>query len=834
MNPTHTQIGDYEIQSELGRGGMGVVYKAVHRGTGTAVAIKLLINPNHELKAKSLIEEAVTGGKVDHPNCLKIYEILEYGPNKSPAIISEYVEGLNARQFLDLPLFQEASFVFSPLSASLIFEQMLRGLRAAHIAGLVHQDIKPENYLIRQDVIEAIQGCVGEAGELDHDEMDELLLGLRDESWVKLSDWGLSIYKERERSMEKSLSISLSRIPEEKRGGTLVYMPPEQIDGVGISRRTDIFALGLVFYELLTGRAAIHARSSAEGLSQDALDSAQNFLIQMVTSSAVAAIDGRKDKALKELRWIPQIAEMLTAMTMRQKADRIQSKELSEDLEDLIEELLEPPRPFPKAFLFGALVIFALPFILWHVLFRLFPPAPQPQPSKKDNPVQKRELSLTEQQAQFLKQGLKGNQEALGKVMGLSLADCETLAQSKGRLLNLASLKTLLPEKAKALARFRGDELILTGLTSLDPESARQLSLFFGKSLVLKTEKPLTQAVQKELFRFSGELLDLSRQKDIDADKEVLFSRFSGRLLLRKKYADLLAFAKDINAQYIPKSEQALMQKVNSGALEDIPLLKTVSPALARFFVKTPSLRGKKLELKSVEDLSPECAGILSRFPGPALAFEGLFTLSEDAARALSRVQGALTVQTSDKLPASVLSELIPYAGPQFVFNSGQTLTLEHTEVLARFKTKDLRFIMVRAASPTSLRALAEFQGTTLGYTPPFSPPAEEIAALSGYKGTLYLSVYGRLKPGQVQALKRLECKGLGLMGVTNPSPAQVRELCQWRGEELSFYSLESLSVESAQELVRFPGRSLSILNSEIPSPIKKILGTFPREVKFK
>ncbi|MDF1665740.1 MAG: protein kinase, partial [Planctomycetota bacterium] len=228
MNQALEQIGDYRLQSELGRGGMGVVYKAIHQSSGTQVAIKLLLNPNHELKIKSLIEEAVTGKKVDHPNCLKIYEILSYGGDESPAIVSEYVEGLNARDFLDLPLFVEQDFVFSPLSASLIFEQMLRGLRAAHNAGLIHQDIKPENFLIEQEAIDAIVGGVNDEGQLDHDEMDDVLLGLRETSWIKLSDWGLSIYKEQERSMGKSLSISLSRIPEEKRGGTLVYMPPEQ------------------------------------------------------------------------------------------------------------------------------------------------------------------------------------------------------------------------------------------------------------------------------------------------------------------------------------------------------------------------------------------------------------------------------------------------------------------------------------------------------------------------------------------------------------------------------------------------------------------------------
>lgn len=836
-NKSLGQIDDYQLQSELGRGGMGVVYKAVHLKSGTQVAIKLLLNPNHELKIKSLIEEAVTGKKVDHPNCLKIYEVLNYGDSESPAIISEYVEGLNARDFLDLPVFIDQEFVFSPLSASLIFEQMLRGLRAAHNAGLIHQDIKPENFLIEQSAIDAIKNCVNADGDLDHDEMDEVLLGLREESWIKLSDWGLSIYKARERSMEKSLSISLSRIPEEKRGGTLVYMPPEQIDGVGVSRRTDIFALGLVFYELLTGQAAIQARSSAEGLSADALDSAQNFLIQMVTSSAPSAVDGARDKALKGFRHIPQIPAMLESMTMRQKTDRIGSKDLSDELDDLLGDLLDPPRPFPKAFLFGACVVFLLPFAIWHVIFRLLPQDPKVEALPKKTPVIERSISVSEQQDLFIKKGLAGDQEALGRVVGLSLTQCMQLGESSFPRLNLASLKTLPADEAAALARFKGDELVLTGLNSLDPESAAKLRYFFGKKLALATELPLTEASMRELRNFSGEVLDLSGQQGFETGAVARVGQFSGQLLLQEAFQEAAAVAREAELAELPSGERTIISKLKAGSLgsNELQSLKSMSAFLARQIVDKLAQPDRRQAFLDLKILTPECAGILSRFKGKELLLTGLKTLSAEAARALSGFQGSiLSVQSVEDLPPSVMAEFIPYSGELLCFNGTGTLTIQQARAMSQFKAKELRIFVLSSSETGSLRELAKFKGKKLAFTPPLTPSLEQLRELAQFRGdSLLISCFGRLNRPFVQALTLFQCKNLALLHPSGLTPALATLLSRWRGEQLAFINMENLSTKSAKELIRFKGSTLVFSGFPMSSSTKKILRSFPGTVKF-
>jgi serine/threonine protein kinase len=336
-------IGNDQVIRELGRGGMGAVYLAEHLHHKVTVALKILIQHNRELHTQALLDEAVTGAKLDHPNCLKTYEVFLYGPNSSPAIATEFIDGLNGREFLDLPLFQSEEAPLSPLIATLILEQMLKGLRAAHKSGLIHQDIKPENYLITKAAVELFKGCVDSDGELDLDELEAALLDMRAEPWIKLSDWGLSVFREKEREMSQSLSLSLSRVPEGKRGGTLVYMPLEQIDGVGISGRTDIFALGLIYYEFLTGASAFDPRAVAEEITQDGFEDLQLLLIQMATNKALSAIDVKKDPHLKKLKAYPELLAILSQMTRRAKADRLHSVALVDQVEELLEDLQEAP-----------------------------------------------------------------------------------------------------------------------------------------------------------------------------------------------------------------------------------------------------------------------------------------------------------------------------------------------------------------------------------------------------------------------------------------------------------------------------------------------------------
>ncbi|MDF1661484.1 MAG: hypothetical protein P1V97_06910, partial [Planctomycetota bacterium] len=607
------------------------------------------------------------------------------------------------------------------------------------------------------------------------------------------------------------------------------------IDGVGVSRRTDIFALGLVYYELLTGQAAIQARSSAEGITNAALNNAQNFLIQMVNSSAPSAVDSNRDKALKAFRRIPQIPEMLEAMTMRQKTDRIGSKDLSDDLDLLLEDLLAPPRPFPKAFLIGACLLFLLPFVIWHVMFRLFPPEPKVKIPPQKSSGKETTLSASEQQYALIKDALKGDQQAMGKITGLSLTQCKDLGKSSFKRLNLASLKTLLPEEAAALARFRGEELVLTGLKSLDFESAKELAYFFGEKLALSTEKPMGEGAMRELLRFSGDILDLSRQQEFLPDAIPTAGRFSGTLLIAPKFQDQTELSRTTERSRVQPAERLIIKRLEAGSLKELQPLKTLSVVIARAILKNPKFHDKRLLFVNLSTLTPQCAGILARFKGRELRMTNLTTLSVQSARALSRFHGsAVTIRTLEDLEPEVMAEFIPFAGDFLTFDTTTTLTVEQAKVISQFKTKLLKLYLLRIVEDGSLAQLAKFNGASLKFTPAMVLTAPQIGALAQFRGKdLQISVYDVLTEPKVKSLLRFKGRRLNLTGVGSMTPKVAGILSQWSGDSLSFTNLNSLADEAAKKLIKFKGSTLGFTNVPMATSTKKILGSFPGTIKI-
>ncbi len=204
-------ISHYKISEKLGEGGMGVVYKAQDTSLNRFVALKFL--PPHltkdESTRKRFIVEAQAASALDHPNICNIHEINE-DPDGQLYICMAYYEGESLREKIDsgpIP-FDKAIKLFSLIA---------QGLKAAHEKNIIHRDIKPGNILI------------SESGE------------------VKIVDFGLA----------KLAGMELTKTTSSK--GTAAYMCPEQIRGQKVDHRCDIWALGIVLYEMLTGHLPFEA-----------------------------------------------------------------------------------------------------------------------------------------------------------------------------------------------------------------------------------------------------------------------------------------------------------------------------------------------------------------------------------------------------------------------------------------------------------------------------------------------------------------------------------------------------------------------------------------------
>jgi len=204
---TGTRLGQYEIVERLGGGGMAVVYRAVQQPLGREVALKALSSElfQDEGFVKRFESEAKTLAKLDHPNILPIYDF----------------EVLDGTAFLTMPLIKGGTLrdilnhgPLDPLTAWRYLREIGDGLQHAHDAGIVHRDLKPTNVLIHSDgrAMLADFGLARGAGQPTH-----------------LTTIGLAI-------------------------GTPGYMAPEQVMGHDVDKRADIYAMGVLTFEMLTGR----------------------------------------------------------------------------------------------------------------------------------------------------------------------------------------------------------------------------------------------------------------------------------------------------------------------------------------------------------------------------------------------------------------------------------------------------------------------------------------------------------------------------------------------------------------------------------------------------
>lgn len=211
-----TVIGDkYIIQEKIGQGGMATVWRAVHSITGKQVVVKVML-PHADAGVKRFEQECRIMARVEHPNVVTIYDAGSIN-GKQPYIVMEYLRGDSLSDIL------QAHGCARVKPALQIIMQCCSGLEAAHKAGIIHRDIKPANVII-----------------LDSKE---------NRDWVKLVDFGIArLIDAKEKVTADGVAV-----------GTLEYMAPEQLEGEQADVRSDIYALSVMLFEMLTGRMPFEA-----------------------------------------------------------------------------------------------------------------------------------------------------------------------------------------------------------------------------------------------------------------------------------------------------------------------------------------------------------------------------------------------------------------------------------------------------------------------------------------------------------------------------------------------------------------------------------------------
>jgi serine/threonine protein kinase len=220
-----TRFGRYEIRSQLGVGGMGEVYLAEDTRLNRIVALKFIPAEvaTDQKRMQRFNQEAHAVSALNHPNIITIHEIEQDAPQ--PFIATEYIEGQTLRDHM-------ARGRMNIEEALDVAIQTASALAAAHAKDIVHRDIKPENIMLRED------------------------------GYVKILDFGLAKLMEKQATSPEAVTQVHTDIGAVI--GTARYMSPEQARGLEIDGRTDIFSLGIVFYEMLAGRSPFAGATNHE------------------------------------------------------------------------------------------------------------------------------------------------------------------------------------------------------------------------------------------------------------------------------------------------------------------------------------------------------------------------------------------------------------------------------------------------------------------------------------------------------------------------------------------------------------------------------------------
>jgi serine/threonine-protein kinase len=308
---TNTLISHYKIVCPIGKGGMGEVYLAQDTKLNRKVAIKFLNKEfgNDADKLNRFVQEAQAASALNQPNIITIYEIGEF--EKAHYIATEYIEG----ETLTHKFKNKSQSIKFVLETSI---QIASALDAAHNAGIVHRDIKPDNIIVRPD-------------------------GL-----VKILDFGIAKLTEKQSpdiESEDATAIQVNTTP----GmiiGTANYMSPEQAKGQEVDARTDIFSFGVVLYEMIAGHLPFEGETPME---------------------IIAAIINKEPKPLDSNVVPPEIERIISKSLRKDRNERYQTirglladlKELKQELEfqDKLEKTVSPDKNEPETQMFKATTV---------------------------------------------------------------------------------------------------------------------------------------------------------------------------------------------------------------------------------------------------------------------------------------------------------------------------------------------------------------------------------------------------------------------------------------------------------------------------------------------
>jgi serine/threonine-protein kinase len=277
------RLGPYEILEPLGTGGMGEVYRAREERLGRIVAIKVLRQDLADADRVARFErEARSASALNHPNIVTIHGVGVEGTTSYIAM--EWVDGVSLREMAAVDKPQAAGTVIK------IGAQIAEGLAKAHAAGIVHRDLKPDNVMVTHD-------------------------GL-----VKILDFGLAKLAPPEADLGSRLVTQSAGTAAGILLGTVGYMSPEQATGAVVDYRSDQFALGIILYELATGRRAFARESAPQTLA--------------------AIIEDELVRAETHNPQVPhQLSHVIARCLAKKPDDRYEStRDLARDLRDLAHE----------------------------------------------------------------------------------------------------------------------------------------------------------------------------------------------------------------------------------------------------------------------------------------------------------------------------------------------------------------------------------------------------------------------------------------------------------------------------------------------------------------
>ncbi len=294
------KIPGYQILGVLGRGGMGVVYKARQVRTDRVIALKLPGHLDLETRAR-FTTEAQAAARVSHPNIVQVYEVGEH--QGQPFLALEYIDGGSlAERLTGAPV--------PPRQVAALAEVVARAVGAAHAHGVIHRDLKPGNILLAEANGSSIRGPAsllgGNIGSLN----------------PKIADFGLARRLDVEVGQTRSGTIL----------GTPDYMAPEQAagDSRALGPPADVWALGVVLYEMLTGRPPFRGTGMLETLEQ------------------VRALDPVPPRRLQPS--IPRDLETIALKCLHKEPDRRYptASELADDLRQFLDGLPVRARPVSR------------------------------------------------------------------------------------------------------------------------------------------------------------------------------------------------------------------------------------------------------------------------------------------------------------------------------------------------------------------------------------------------------------------------------------------------------------------------------------------------------